>query len=104
MLSCSLPVRSQRRDACPVSRSGRVRTPWLALCDTSARWLSPSFQGGIMSRTRNRKSYRSWWNKQKADIRRVSLRQYRARCRKLIREERYDEIQLYRRTQGWLTW
>ena len=57
-----------------------------------------------MSRTRNRKSYRSWWNKQKADIRRVSLRQYRARCRKLIREERYDEIQLYRRTQGWLTW
>ena len=57
-----------------------------------------------MSRTRRRKSYRRWCDKEDTSHRRASVRQWRSRCRQRIRECRYDEMPIFKGTEGWLTW
>jgi len=57
-----------------------------------------------MSRTRRSKVTTRWWRKESTDGRRKSRRQYRARCKKLLRGGRYDEMPIYKGTQGWDTW
>lgn len=43
-------------------------------------------------------------NKERKDVRKAHFRQYRAKIKNLIRQERFDDIWPYRKTSGWLTW
>ena len=56
-----------------------------------------------MSRTRRRTPYR-WFAKENTSFRRASVRKYKARCKQCIRDQRYDDIPLFKGTEGYLTW
>ena len=56
-----------------------------------------------MSRTRRRKSYTNWWNKDSAQDRRWTVQNYRAKCKQRIREGRY-EMPIFKSTGGMITW
>jgi hypothetical protein len=46
---------------------------------------------------------RNWWDRETTWARRWSVRQYRAKCRQLMREGVY-ELPAFKRTGGWITW
>lgn len=57
-----------------------------------------------MSRTRHHRGRRFSYDRELTPYRRAHMRQWRARCRQLMRVDRWDELPRYRRTEGWLTW
>ena len=57
-----------------------------------------------MSRTRRRKSYGSPWSKESTSYRRASVRKWKAMYKQRIREGRYEEMPIFKGTEGWLTW
>jgi len=57
-----------------------------------------------MSRTRRTKITTCWWLKESTLDRRWWRRRFRQQCKQQIRAERYDQMPIYKRTEGWFGW